>query len=126
MVAICAPTRSINSAGFIPRSEANALFGYSENNVFRGFGDEHSGLKEIEEELFTRLLNRFSISTENNEKEHIARALSPRFVPAARNLNILRLSERIAEDPAGVLGEAGLRFGLWNGPYQQATESTWY
>jgi hypothetical protein len=107
----CAPTRSINSAGFIPRSEVNALFGYSENNVFRGFGDEHSGLKEIQEELFGRLLDRFSISTENNEKEHIARAPNPRFGPGGEGPEHLALKHRIADDPAGVLGEAGLR--LW-------------
>jgi hypothetical protein len=84
----CAPTRSINSGGFIPRSEVNALFGYSENNVFRGFGDEHSGLKEIQED-------RFSISTENNEKEHIARAPTRDLVRAAKDPNILRLNNEL-------------------------------
>jgi Endonuclease NucS len=108
----CAPTRSINSSGFIPRPEVNAILGYSENNVFRGFGEEHSGLKEIPEEVFDRLLNRFLISTEADERERMARAQYRRFGPGGEGAEHLALKERIAADPSTFLREPGLK--LWN------------
>lgn len=112
----CAPTKSLNSAGFIPRAGVNELLGYSQKNVFRGFGDEHSGLKEIPEDVFTRLLNRFSAFTEHDEKERIARAPKTGFGSGGEGPEHLALKHRIAADPAGVLGEPGLRFWAMEWP----------
>lgn len=92
-------------------TRGNAILGYSGNNVFRGFGEEHSGLKEISEEVFDRLLNRFLISTEADERERMARAPHPKIGPGGERAEHLALKRRIAADPSAFLGEPGLR--LW-------------
>jgi hypothetical protein len=106
----CAPTRSVNSAGFIPRRSLNSLLGYAENYVFHGFGEEHSGLKEITRDLFSRLFSRFSAAAGQDEKRRIARAPRHSIGDGGEGPEHLALKRRIAEDPAGVLGESGLRF----------------
>lgn len=93
----CAPTKSINSASFVSRAGVNELPGYSEKNVFRGFGDKHSGLKKIPEDLFTRPLERFSTFTELDEKERIARAPMSGFGSGDEGPEHLGLKQRIAD-----------------------------
>jgi hypothetical protein len=107
----CTPTRSINSAGFIPRPEVNSLLGYSDSYVFHGFGEEHSGLKQIEVDLFNRILAAFIASAQRDEKSRISDAPFTRFGGGGEGPEHMALKRRIARDPAGVLGEVGLR--LW-------------
>jgi hypothetical protein len=57
-----APTKPISLKGFIPRQKAAQLLGYSENYTFRGFGEDRSGLKEIDKITHRRLLEEFNIS----------------------------------------------------------------
>ena len=70
-----ARTRSVNSAGFIPRRNVNLLLGYAENNFLHGFGEKHSGLKEISEELYKRLFKEFSGSAHETGKNRVEQAL---------------------------------------------------
>lgn len=107
-----APTRSLNSGGFIPRTDLAALLGYAPNYGFRGFGDLHSGLKEISEDTFNRILQTFWASAHHSERQRTAQASAPRFGGTGEGAEHRALKDLIAADPAGVLGEAGLR--LWN------------
>jgi hypothetical protein len=106
-----APTKSVNSAGFISRKQLNAILNYAPNYVFHGFGEEHSGLKEISKAVFDRLLSEFNASTVQNEKEHVARAGSCNFGGGGEGPEHKALKLRIAADPAGLLEEPGLT--LW-------------
>lgn len=108
----CAPTESVNSAGFLSRQETNRILGYSDKNVFRGFGEEHSGLKEISHELFDRVYSAFMVSALRDEQARVANAPTPRFGGGGEGPEHLALKMRIAADPAGVLGEPGL--ALWD------------
>lgn len=105
----CAPTRSINSGGFIPREEVSGLLGYDNSYNFHGFGEKHSGLKEITADLFDQILDRFSASTCAIERKRIEHLPPPKFGGEGPEHKALKL--RIANDPAGVLGETGLT--LW-------------
>jgi hypothetical protein len=107
-----APTESVNSAGFIPRRQAAVLLGYAQSYVFRGFGEEHSGLKQISADTFERLRAAFIAFAESDEQQRITRASQADFGPGGEGPEHLALKHRIAADPAGTLGEAGLR--LWN------------
>jgi hypothetical protein len=107
----CAPTRSVNSAGFMPRQKLNSLLGYARNYVFRGFGEEHSGLKEISSDLFHRLLPEFESAALEDERKRLRRAVGHRFGGGGEGPEHKALKMRIANDPAGLLGELGLR--LW-------------
>jgi len=112
-----APTRSVNSAGSISRVELNSVLGYSTNNVLHGFGEQNSGLKEISEDVYEQLRTRFLLSSEKNEKELVARAPGHRFGPGGEGPEHLALKERIADDPAAVLGEPGLQFWKKEWPF---------
>jgi hypothetical protein len=115
----CAPTRSVNSAGFIARREVNALLGYTETHVFHGFGQDHSGLREISEEIFNRIFAAFTASTRQDELRRATEVSRPPFGGGGEGPERLALKRRIAEDPAGVLGEPGLK--LWNEEWQLPT-----
>jgi len=106
-----APTRSVNSAGFIPRRRVNSLLGYARNYVFHGFGEEHSGLKEISSDLHNRLLSEFEASAGQDEKKRIRRAAGHGFGGGGEGPEHKALKLRIAKNPAGLLGEPGLK--LW-------------
>jgi len=58
-------TKCLDSNGFVPRMIINKFLGYSENYNFRGFGDKHSGLKVISEDIATKLLKSFKSKTNN-------------------------------------------------------------
>ncbi len=100
-----APTESVNSAGFIPRVQAAAILGYSERYVFRGFGEGHSGLGQIPEDVFNRLFAAFVASGEAAERERIGRAQQSRFGPGGEGPEHLALKRRICSDPASALPE---------------------
>jgi len=105
-----APTQSVDSSGFISRTELNSVLGYAADNVLRGFGEQNSGLKEISEDVYEQLRSCFLLSSEKSEKERIALAPAHRFGSGGEGTEHLALKQRIAQDPAGVLGELGLRF----------------
>jgi hypothetical protein len=96
----------------VPRRKVNSLLGYADNYVFHGFGEEHSGLKQIEKDLYDRLFAVFSASAQQDEQNRVAHGPPPKFGGGGEGPEHLALKLRIAEDPAGVLGESGLKF--WN------------
>ena len=114
-----APTKSVNSAGFISRKRLTAILNYAPNYVFHGFGEEHSGLKEISRAVFDRLLSEFNAFTVRDEKKHVERGGSHRFGGAGEGTEHKALKRRIAADPAGLLGEPGLT--LWEIEWPLAT-----
>ncbi len=107
-----APTRSANSSGFLSRLEVAALLGFSERYVFRGFGDEHSGLKQVTEETFDLIRSAYNASALTEEEDRIAHASAGRFGEGGEGPEHLALKRRIAENPADLLREPGLT--LWN------------
>jgi hypothetical protein len=106
-----APTRSANSAGFLPRLQAARLLEFSDRYPFRGFGDEHSGLKHITEETFNRIRDAYVNSARAHEDVQVERARGGRFGGGGEGPEHKALKKRITVDPAGVLNEPGLR--LW-------------
>jgi hypothetical protein len=91
--------------------EVAALLDYKPNYGFRGFGEEHSGLKTIPEDLFQRILEAFIASARQDERDRITRATKPRLGGSGEGPEHLALKRRIAADPAIVLNEPGL--ALW-------------
>jgi len=107
----CAPTEPLDSGGFLPRVEVNRLLGYEEVFNFHGFGDDHSGVKQIAPELFERIVGIFKASSETLDEERLAsRVGHVTLGGAGEGAEHRMLKERIAADPAGVLGEPGLKF----------------
>jgi hypothetical protein len=63
-----APTQSVDSSGFISRTELNSVLGYAPANVLRGFGEQNSGLKEISKDVYEQLRSRFLLSSKKTKK----------------------------------------------------------
>jgi hypothetical protein len=101
-----APTKSVNSAGFLDRKSVARILGYHKNYVFRGFGNGHSGLKQILQEAFERLLASFLASEKPAEDR--ATHLSIPIGLGGEGPVHRALKKRVSADPAGVLGEDGL------------------
>ena len=53
------PTKSTPEKGFLPRAGVARILGYSRNYTFRGFGEDHSGLMQIDKEAFDKILASF-------------------------------------------------------------------
>lgn len=105
-----APTRPINTSGFIPREQVNDILGYDRAYVFRGYGEGKSGLGRLREDQYEQLLKAFTSTTEKKDKATVQRLKSAaRFGPGGEGQEHRALKERVAEDPAAVLGEEGLR-----------------
>ena len=49
----------LSRSGFVPRAEINKALGYAANYNLRGFGDSHSGLKELDQATYEMLLALF-------------------------------------------------------------------
>jgi hypothetical protein len=118
-----APTRNVNSSGFIPREELAAMLGYSRAYVFRGFGTGRSGLREIPEDLFLRLKERFLNPVARRDEQVRSEILRRRWGgPGGEGPVHLALKTAIAADPEAVLGEPGLRH--WRTEYELPTGDT--
>lgn len=115
----CALTRSVNSAGFIPRRRVNSALGFAHNYVFHGFGEEHSGLKEIPKRVFKRLLSEFKADTLPDEAKRVRRAAGHCIGAGGEGPEHKALKLRIADDPARFLAELGLE--LWAVEFPMAT-----
>ncbi len=106
-----ADTKLINQSGFVPKLQLNQIMGYKPEYVFRGFGDRHSGLKKITEEIHERILQAFN---EKQPPETKPLRRDPReYVHRRRGQggegpDHKQLKERIAANPSQVLGEDGL------------------
>jgi hypothetical protein len=104
-----APTKPINSKGFVPRQDVAKILGYKVNYPFRGFGDAHSGLKKLDYEEYKALLKKFL--------DHQNLRVKPTAIGGKRVWGYgeggegethKRLKELIASDPSRYLGEVGL------------------
>jgi hypothetical protein len=106
-----AEARLINQSGFIPRQELNVLLGNEPDYGLRGFGTQHSGLKQISEDEHNKLLDAFNrnqppetLPKVNDTERHFR----PGHDQGGEGPEHKRLKERIAANPSDVLGIAGL------------------
>ncbi len=104
-----ADTKSVNSAGFVPRSEFNRVLGYDENYVLRGFGDDRSGVKKITSDEFHQLLALYNASSTKNETDAIESSKQHAYGGGGEGPEHLALKIRIEQNPSGLLGEPGLQ-----------------
>ncbi len=106
-----APVEVVSRSGFVPRSELASMLGYKPSYSFRGFGEQHSGLRKISEAEYTEIVRRF----------HEARPIVVRVRPIPRSARKgtwgeggesdthRELKEFVAANPSSATGEAGLR-----------------
>ena len=104
-----APTKTVSSAGFVPRPEAARLLGYSERYVFHGFGESQSGLKELDPSVFEAIHRAFVCShTQNDEAKLLTLARGGSGGVGGEGRVHKELKAAIAADPERVLGETGM------------------
>jgi hypothetical protein len=99
----------VSRSGFVPRAELALLLGYKSSYPFRGFGEQHSGLKKISEEEFNAIVERFNRAQTISLPE---RAILPetwkRWGKGEESDTHRKLKEFVAANPTTVLGELGL------------------
>ena len=104
-----AETRPLNTAGYIPMSQAAALLGHSPNFNFRGYA-RGAGISEIDAAAHARLLDAFVASSGADLAARRAQSSGRAFGgPGGEGEPHREMKERIAADPAIVLREPGLR-----------------
>lgn len=106
-----APVEVVSRSGFVPRSELASILGYKLSYNFRGFGEQHSGLRKISEAEYTKIVRRF----------HEARPIDLRISPIPRSTVMgtrakggesdahRELKQFVAANPSSAIGEIGLR-----------------
>jgi len=112
-----APARFIRTSGFIPHEKVNEILGYSPTHSLRGFGTAHSGLLEIDQQKHGALLSAYLHGTQRLPQ---AGPPSRQGGPGGEGPEHRALKEKIAANPASVLGESGLthvatEFGFQSG-----------
>jgi hypothetical protein len=102
-----APTRVLNSAGFVPRALAATCLGYAPAYAFRGFGRRGSGIGQVADAAHRELLRVFTGAAPT-----LGPPSAPRRGPGGtgEGLEHKAIKEFIAHDPETALGEAGLRW----------------
>jgi hypothetical protein len=104
-----APARPVNTGGFIPMDQAAALLGHQSTYNFRGYGGG-SGLKQIDASTHERLHSAYVGSSRSDLSARLQRPFAGGGrAPGGEQAPHRELKERIAADPAVVLGEPGLR-----------------
>jgi hypothetical protein len=108
----CADGRMVNVSGFVPRDKAAELLGYKSGYNFRGFGTLHSGLLQIDEDVYRALVEEFK----RNRPPEKAPPRKSRFVPPHSGHGMggegpvhEALKKAVYQDPSGVLGVPGLK-----------------
>ena len=105
-----APTKPVNTIGFVPREEVVRNLKYSPRYAFRGFGKNNSGLGRLTEEQFEALLFAFTSETGNNDEKTVQDARkAKKFGPGGEGPEHLALKECVAQNPSYILNEPGLR-----------------
>ena len=104
--------RMINVSGFVPRSRAAELMGYSSGYNFRGFGRLHSGLLQVDEDTYRSLLNEYK----RNRPSDKSPPPKSRFVPSRPGHGMggegpvhEALKKVVYSKPSEVLGVPGLK-----------------
>jgi hypothetical protein len=105
-----APTEPVNSGAFIPREEFLPLIGYNASWNLHGFGDKHSGVKQLTIGQFAALREMYEEFADREDRKRVKNnARGAHFGGPGGEGDVHRdLKERIAADPSGVLGELGL------------------
>jgi hypothetical protein len=105
-----APTESINSGGFIPRTKFLPIIGQKPTYNLRGFGEKHSGVKQLTARQFTTLRKMYEESADSEDRKRIENNnRGGQFGGQGGEGEAHRtLKERIAANPCEVLGEDGL------------------
>jgi len=105
-----APMEILSRSGFAHRKEVASILGYKSSYNFRGFGERHSGLREISDEEYAEIVRRF------HKAQPIDLGLPP--IPHSRGKAARgkggesaahrELKEFVAAHPSVVIGEGGL------------------
>ncbi|MFA4846284.1 MAG: hypothetical protein WC654_07055 [Patescibacteria group bacterium] len=105
-----APIEILSRSGFVHRQATASILGYKSSYNFRGFGERHSGLRQITDIEYGKIIRRF----------HDARPIDLRLppIPHSRKKGARgkggesaahrKLKEFVAANPSVVIGEAGL------------------
>jgi hypothetical protein len=118
-----APTETLNSTGFLSRTDLNLQLGYSTNYVFHGFGEDRSGLAQISENQFEVLKQGFLQGLTSHDLATKKMLSAKRWGgPGGEGPSHLALKLAIAEDPVSHLGEQGLKH--WATEYELPTGDT--
>jgi hypothetical protein len=105
-----APTEPVNSGGFIPRTKFLPIIGLKPTYNLRGFGENHSGIKQLSSQQFTTLRKMYEESADREDVRRIeSNTRGGQFGGIGGEGDVHRkLKERIAADPSELLGEDGL------------------
>jgi RecB family endonuclease NucS len=99
----------MSQSGFVPRRELAVILGYDPAYSFRGFGEQHSGLKKISEEEFKAIVERFNQAQPINLPEHpISPEAWKRWGTGEESDTHRKLKEFVAANPELALDEPGL------------------
>lgn len=104
-----APAEVVSRSGFVPREEVCTILGYKSTYNFRGFGEAHSGLRELTDLEFAALLKRFRSA----RPLILSRKQVPRGGATGKgggeSKEHCELKEFVAANPSAAIGEVGLR-----------------
>jgi hypothetical protein len=99
----------LSRSGFVPRHELASILGYNSSYTFRGFGTQHSGLRELSQEEFNTILKRFKKSRPIDIHDYPPVSIPRNGEHDGGESNIHReLKEFVAADPSHALNEQGL------------------
>lgn len=102
--------RFITTAGRIERRQLNGILGFDEGYVLRGFGDDHSGLKEISFDQFGALLEAFRAGRRQALSHARVGGSSTRsmYGSGGEGEEHRRLKLHVAEHPDDTIGARGI------------------
>ena len=106
-----ADTRLINQSGFVPRIELNKIMNYKSNFHYRGFGDNHSGLKKISSDIHEKILQSFNKNQPSETKPVTKKPIyynKKGHGKGGEGPDHKKLKLDVAKNPEQLLGEKGL------------------
>ncbi len=105
-----ADTEPYLSSGFLGRGELNTILGYAVENPLKGFGDLHSGLKEVSASEFSRIEEKFKeVGHVPEIKKAVTTTRTVKWGSGKEGELHKRIKEAVSADPSGLLREKGLR-----------------
>jgi hypothetical protein len=103
-----AETETLNSSGFVPRSEVAVLLNYDTNYTFRGFGQVASGLKQLTAAQHDTLQHAFNASVLPQQNRRLAETARAGHGFGGEGALHKSLKELIGANPSAALHEDGL------------------
>jgi hypothetical protein len=99
----------VSRSGFVPRRELAVILGYKPAYSFRGFGEQHSGLRRLSKDEFQAIVKRFNQASPIDLPERpIPSEVLKRWDRGEESETHRRLKEFVAADPSSAIGEPGL------------------